>query len=92
MSTHDSLNQLAQTLEQKTLDLIQAGDWPALEAMIAAECQFVTNGGIINEAEAMALMQALRSEGDVQTHVQTINVLGRVFGLKEEDETPRVGK
>ncbi len=69
MSTHESLNQLAQTLEQKTLDLIQAGDWPALEAMIAAECQFVTNGGIFNKAEAMALMQAMHLEAATLRHV-----------------------
>lgn len=47
--------------------------------------------GIMNKM-LHAPMQALRTEGDVTTHVQTIQVLGRVFGLTEEDETPRVGK
>lgn len=38
-------------------------------------------------------MMALRSEaGDVKTQVETIHVMSRVFGLTEEDETPRVGK
>jgi glutamyl-tRNA reductase len=40
-----------------------------------------------------APMQALRSEsGDVQGQVQTIQVLGKVFGLTEADENLRVGK
>lgn len=47
--------------------------------------------GIMNKM-LHAPMQALRSEGDVQTHIQTIHTLGRVFGLSEEDEKPRVGK
>ena len=46
MTVNQSLNQFAQALEQKTLDLIQAGQWAALDAMIAPECQFVTNEGI----------------------------------------------
>lgn len=40
---NEDLIKIAQDLEQKTLDLIQAGSWPILDAMIASECQFVTN-------------------------------------------------
>lgn len=60
MSTHESLNQLAQTLEQKTLDLIQAGRWAELDAMIAPECQFATNLGVFDKPRAMTLMQAMQ--------------------------------
>jgi glutamyl-tRNA reductase len=48
--------------------------------------------GIMNKMLHSPMM-ALRSEaGDVKTQVETIQVMGRVFGLTEEDETPRVGK
>lgn len=60
MATNETLNQIAQHLEQKTLDLIQSGDWVALDAMLAPECQFVTNGGVLNKPQAMALMQAMQ--------------------------------
>lgn len=60
MTVNQSLNQFAQALEQKTLDLIQAGQWAALDAMIAPECQFVTNEGIFDKSTAMSLMQAMQ--------------------------------
>lgn len=59
MTMNETLHQLAQGLEQKTLDLIQSGDWVALDAMIAPECQFVTNGGVFDKPQAMTLMQAM---------------------------------
>ena len=63
MSHPDSsndLNTLAAALEQKTLDLIQSGQWQALDAMIAPECQFVTNGGVFDKTQAMGLMQGMQ--------------------------------
>ena len=53
------LNQLAESLEQKTLDLIQSGRWDELGRMIASECQFVTAHGVFNKPQAMALMQGM---------------------------------
>ena len=63
-------NTLAESLEQKTLDLIQAGDWPALDAMIAPECQFVTNGGVFDKPRAMALMQGMKLTGTKMRNVK----------------------
>lgn len=60
MTTRESLNQMAQALELKTLDLIQSGRWAELDAMIAPECQFVTNLGIFDKPRAMSLMQAMQ--------------------------------
>ncbi|MEN9879752.1 MAG: hypothetical protein RIQ55_398 [Pseudomonadota bacterium] len=59
MTNNESLNQIALALEQKTLDLIQSGNWAALDAMIAPECQFVTNDGVFDKSAAMSLMQAM---------------------------------
>lgn len=70
MTSHAALNQLAQDLEQKTLDLIQSSNWAALDAMIAPECQFVTNSGIFNKTQAMALMQAMHLEASTLRHVR----------------------
>lgn len=53
------LNQLAESLEQKALDLIEAGRWQELSDMIAPECQFVTTYGVFEKAQAMALMQGM---------------------------------
>ena len=72
MSHPDSstnLNTLAATLEQKTLDLMQAGRWHELDAMIAPECQFVTNGGVFDKAEAMRLMQGMQLTATQMRHV-----------------------
>jgi hypothetical protein len=72
MSYPDStidLNTLAAALEQKTLDLIQAGRWPELDAMIAPECQFVTNGGVFDKPEAMRLMQGMQLTATQMRHV-----------------------
>lgn len=60
LSSSEDLNALAATLEQKTLDLIQAGKWFELDAMIAPECQFVTNDGVYDKTQAMTLMQGMR--------------------------------
>lgn len=57
---NQSLNALALSLEQKTLDLIQAGRWAELGAMISPECQFATRGGTLDKAQAMALMQGMQ--------------------------------
>lgn len=70
MTTNETLNQTAQALEQKTLDLIQAGNWPALDAMLAAECQFVTNGGVFDKQQAMALMQGMQLTGSAMRHIK----------------------
>lgn len=63
MTTNESLNQTARALEQKTLDFIQSGNWAALDAMIAPECQFVTNHGVFDKPKAMLLMQAMQLKG-----------------------------
>lgn len=70
MATNETLNQFAQALEQKTLDLIQASNWPALDAMLAAECQFVTNSGIFDKQQAMALMQGMQLTSSAIRHVK----------------------
>ncbi len=70
MSSGESLNQLALTLERKTLDLIEAGAWDALSAMMAPGCQFVTNQGILDKAQAMTLMQGLRLKDAEIRHLQ----------------------
>ena len=56
----DALNLYAAALEERTLALIQAGEWEALSAMIAPECQFVTNTGIFDKEHALALMQGMK--------------------------------
>jgi hypothetical protein len=63
MPGHEAMNDLerfAEALELKTLDLIYQKDWPALSALIAPECQFVTSQGVYDKAEAMDLMQNMQ--------------------------------
>lgn len=62
MNTMDTatLNKLAESLEQKTLDLIQTGRWQELDAMMAPACQFATNQGVFDKARAMTLMQGMK--------------------------------
>lgn len=59
----NDLNAFAEALERRTLELIGAQNWPALEAMIAPECQFVTHTGVYDKAAAMTLMQGMQLTG-----------------------------
>lgn len=70
MNTPTDITTLATALEQKTLDLIQAGRWAELDAMIAPECQFVTNGGVFDKAKAMSLMQGMKLTATQMRHVK----------------------
>lgn len=70
MMTNETLNQTAQALEQKTLDLIQSGNWPALDAMLAPECQFVTNSGVFDKQQAMALMRGMQLTASSMRHIK----------------------
>lgn len=63
MPSHDASknwNAFAESLEQKTLDLIESGRWDELDAMIAPECQFVTRNGVFDKGRAMTLMQSMQ--------------------------------
>lgn len=74
MSAHESLNQLAQDLEQKTLDLIQACRWADLDEMIAPECQFVTNSGVFEKPWAMSLMKGMRLTGSTMRNIKATTI------------------
>lgn len=67
---NQALIKTAQDLEQKTLDLIQAGNWSALDTMISPECKFVTNSGVFNKHQAIKLMQAMNLREANIRHVQ----------------------
>ena len=64
-----SLNTLAESLEQKTLDLIQAGRWQELDAMIAPECQFATHQGVLDKSRAISLMQEMQLTAATMRHI-----------------------
>lgn len=64
-----SLNKLAESLEQKTLDLIQAGRWQELDAMIAPECLFATHQGVVDKTRAMSLMQGMQLTAATMRHI-----------------------
>jgi hypothetical protein len=67
---NQALIKTAQDLEQKTLELIQTGNWAALDTMISPECQFVTNSGVFNKPQAMTLMQAMNLRETAIRHLQ----------------------
>lgn len=60
MNANEDINKYAEALEQKTLELIQSEDWLALDAMIASECQFVTNSGVYTKTQSLDLMKKMR--------------------------------
>jgi len=53
------LLQVAEALERKTIALIQEKNWPALDEMLASECQFVTVKSVFGKSEAMRLMKEM---------------------------------
>lgn len=69
------LNAFAESLERKTLDLIQAGNWDELSEMIAPECQFATNGGVFDKDHALDLMRSMKLAEAILRNVKA-TVLG----------------
>lgn len=57
MQDEPSIEQLAEQLERRTVELIQAKDWDSLEAMLDPACQFVSANGACDRAGAIALIQ-----------------------------------
>lgn len=55
----ENINLLAEQLERHTIELIQAKDWDAFEAMLDPACQFVGANGSCDRAGAMTLIKGM---------------------------------